>query len=592
MAVVTVDPATGQPLASYPADDWYRIDAALSEASAAAAVWASTSLVQRLFLLRSVGKLLTERRTRYAEMITAEMGKPLAEALAEVDKCALNCEVVASQAPDWLADHEVVSGAARSWLSYEPLGVVFAVMPWNYPFWQVLRFACAALAAGNAAVLKHAPNVTGCALALEALFADAGAPDGLFQSLVIDEADVPALTARIVADERIAAVTLTGSEQAGSAVAAAAGAALKKSLLELGGSDPFVVLDDADLPAAATAAARSRFGNAGQSCIAAKRFIVASAVAGEFARLLLDEVAALPPLGPMARADLRDALHDQVTRTIGQGATLLTGGKPADGPGFFYPPTVLDHVEPGMAAFAEETFGPVAVIVRARDDEHAVALANDTAFGLGAAVWSRSERGLAAGRRIRSGALFVNAIVASDPRLPFGGVGRSGYGRELSAEGTREFTNVRTVYLGPGGGPAHRSAGLDHVGLTVGDLGVMTDWYRAALGLRTEFEFTLPDVDFRGVMLRGAGYRIELLHRAGNVAGMRAGSPVEAALTRGFGHIALDVADVGHAYTELLKAGATDRMAPRQSPEPGIRMAFVADPEGNLIELLDRRAAK
>ncbi|SNY65550.1 aldehyde dehydrogenase family protein [Paractinoplanes atraurantiacus] len=591
MAVVTCDPATGQPLASYPADDWHRIDEALGLASEAAAVWASTPLVQRLFLLRSAGELLTERRDRYAELITAEMGKPLAEALAEIDKCALNCQVVASQAPQWLADHDVVSGAARSWLSYEPLGVVFAVMPWNYPFWQVLRFACAALAAGNAAVLKHAPNVTGCALAIEALFAEAGAPDGLFRSLVIAEADVPSLTARIVADDRIAAVTLTGSEQAGSAVAAAAGAALKKSVLELGGSDPFVVLDDADLPAAATAAARSRFGNAGQSCIAAKRFIVAAPVADEFVRLLLDEVAALPPLGPMARADLRDALHGQVTRTLGQGAVLLTGGAPVDGPGFFYPPTVLDHVEPGMAAFAEETFGPVAVVVRARDDEHAIALANDTAFGLGAAVWSRSSRGLAVGRRIRSGALFVNAIVASDPRLPFGGVGRSGYGRELSAEGTREFTNVRTVYLGPGGQNGHRPR-LDHVGLTVGDLDAMTDWYCSSLGLRTEFEFSLPDVDFRGVMLRGDGHRIELLHRAGNTGGVPAGNPVEAALTRGFGHLALDVVDVDEAYTKLLKAGATDRMTPRPSPEPGIRMAYVADPEGNLIELLDRRAVR
>jgi succinate-semialdehyde dehydrogenase/glutarate-semialdehyde dehydrogenase len=464
MAVVTVDPSTGLSLARYPSDDWHRIDKALSEAAGAAAVWAATPLPGRLAVLRGVGKLLTERRSQYAALITAEMGKPITEALAEIDKCAANCAVVVSQAPQWLADqsmadHDVAGGGRRSWVSYEPLGVVLAVMPWNYPFWQVLRFACAALAAGNAAVLKHAPNVTGCALAIQTLFADAGAPDGLFRSLVIDEPDVPDMTARIVADERIAAVTLTGSERAGSAVAAAAGAALKKSVLELGGSDPFVVLDDADLPAAAAAAVRSRYGNAGQSCIAAKRFIVADAVADAFLALLISGMSDLAvgdpadpatAIGPMARADLRAALHSQVTRTVGQGAVLVTGGAPLDGPGWFYPPTLLDRVVPGMAAFAEETFGPVGVVVRARDDEHAVALANDTTFGLGAAVWSTSARGLAVGRRIRSGALFVNAIVASDPWLPFGGVGRSGYGRELSAEGTREFTNVRTVCLGPG----------------------------------------------------------------------------------------------------------------------------------------------
>jgi succinate-semialdehyde dehydrogenase / glutarate-semialdehyde dehydrogenase len=457
--LTTVDPATGRTLAGYDTDDWARIDAVLGEAAQAAAGWSATPLVDRLDLLRNAGKLLTERRTQYAALITAEMGKPVTEALAEIDKCARNCAVVADRAPDWLADQEVVSGAARSWVSYEPLGVVFAVMPWNYPFWQALRFACAALAAGNAAVLKHAPNVTGCALAIQGLFADAGAPRGLFRSLVVAEPEVPALTSRIIADPRISAVTLTGSERAGMAVASAAGAAIKKSVLELGGSDPFVVLDDADLAAAAAAAVRSRFGNAGQSCIAAKRLIVADAVADEFLRLFTAEVGRLvigdpadpaTTIGPIARADLRDAVHRQVTRTVGEGAVLVAGGGPVDRPGFFYRPTVLDHVTADMTAFTEETFGPVAAVVRARDDDHAVELANATEFGLGASVWSGSERGLAAGRRIRSGALFVNAIVASDPRLPFGGVGRSGYGRELSAEGTREFTNIRTVYVGGG----------------------------------------------------------------------------------------------------------------------------------------------
>jgi len=462
LVVTTTSPATGEPLAEYASFTPEQVEEALAQAAAAAYDWSLVPVETRADFLRRVGALLTERREQYAALITAEMGKPLAEALAEIDKCAWNCAVVADSAAGWLADHEVASGAARSWLSYEPLGVVFAVMPWNYPFWQVFRFACAAVAAGNAAVLKHSPNVTGCALALEALVADAGAPTGLLRTIVLAEEIVPEVVPGIIADPRISAVTLTGSERAGVAVGTAAGAALKKSVLELGGSDPFVVLDDADLEAAADAAVRSRFGNGGQSCVAAKRWIVAEAVADEFAALVAARVAALRvgdptdpdvTVGPMARADLRDGLHHQVEQTLAQGATLVTGGRPLDGPGSFYAPTVLDRVRPGMTTFVEETFGPVASLVRARDDDHAVELANDTQYGLGAAVWSRSQRGLAVGRRIKSGALFVNAMVASDPRLPIGGIGRSGYGRELSAEGTREFTNVRTIYVVDGAGP-------------------------------------------------------------------------------------------------------------------------------------------
>jgi succinate-semialdehyde dehydrogenase/glutarate-semialdehyde dehydrogenase len=455
--ITTLDPATGAELATYDAFGEVEIDAALASAHAAYLVWSARPLGERTDLLRSVGKLLTERREEYAALITAEMGKPLAEARAEVDKCAWNCDVVADAAAGWLADHEVASAAARSWLSYEPLGVVFAVMPWNYPFWQVLRFACAALVAGNAGVLKHSPNVTGCAVAIERLFADAGGPAGLFAALVLADEQLVEATPRIIGDLRVAAVTLTGSERAGEAVGSAAGRFLKKSVLELGGSDPFVVLDDADLSAASDAAVKSRFGNAGQSCIAAKRFIVADAVADEFLGLFVESVGLLQvgdptapgtTVGPMARADLRDGVHRQVESAVREGATLVCGGHSIEGAGNFYAPTVLDHVEPRMTTFDEETFGPVASVIRARDDDHAVALANDTEYGLAASVWSRSERGLAVGRRIRSGALFVNAMVASDPRLPFGGIGRSGYGRELSAEGTREFTNVRTVYVG------------------------------------------------------------------------------------------------------------------------------------------------
>jgi len=446
MKVVTRNPATGGELASYDVHDEAGIEAALVETHAAFLLWRDTPLADRLALLAGIGKLLTERREEYAALITAEMGKPLAEALGEIDKCALNCAVVADLAPGWLADHEVASGASRSWLSYEPIGVVFAVMPWNFPFWQVLRFASAALAAGNAALLKHSPDVTGCALAIEQLVADAGAPAGLFRSLVVAAPDVPAVSRRVVEDPRVAAVTLTGSERAGSAIAAVAGAAIKKSVLELGGSDPFVVLADADVELAAATAVRARFANTGQSCVCAKRFIVHQDVADRFVERFVDHMALLE-VAPMAREDLRAAILRQVEESVAQGARLVVGGRAVDGPGWHVEPTLLTDVEPGMTAFVEETFGPLATVTRARDDDHAVELANDTTFGLGASVWGTADHALAVGRRIRSGALFVNAMVASDPRLPFGGVGRSGYGRELSAEGVREFTNVRTVVV-------------------------------------------------------------------------------------------------------------------------------------------------
>ncbi|GAB4075699.1 aldehyde dehydrogenase family protein [Nostocoides australiense] len=336
-------------------------------------------------------------------------------------------------------------------------------MPWNFPFWQVIRFACAALVAGNSGILKHSPNVTGCAVALEELLdaaaSRAGAPAELLQTLVIDESIVPQIIPALIADDRVAAATLTGSERAGVAVGSAAGAALKKVVLELGGSDPFVVLDDADLDAAADAAIRSRFGNAGQSCIAAKRWIVQESVADDFVSRIQDRMARLVAgdpadpatnIGPMARDDLRRAVHKQVQDSVTEGATLVAGGVIPDGPGYHYPATLLDNVSTSMTVAREETFGPVACVIRVADDDEAVRVANDTAYGLGASVWSRSERGLAVGTRIRSGALFVNAVVASDARMPFGGLGRSGHGRELGAAGVREFTNVRTVWIGDG----------------------------------------------------------------------------------------------------------------------------------------------
>ena len=462
--ITTVNPHTGADLTAYETHSPAEIEAALAAADAAAHTWRGSTLAERAAFLHALGGLLTERRDRYAGLITTEMGKPIAEALGEVDKCASSCLVVADLAPGWLADEVIDSPAQKSWISYEPLGVVFAVMPWNFPFWQVIRFACAALVAGNAAVLKHSPNVTGCALALEELIADAarlsGAPADLMRTLVIAEADVPATVPGLIADPRIAAVTLTGSERAGVAVGGSAGSSLKKVVLELGGSDPFVVLDDADLGLAADAAIRSRFGNAGQSCIAAKRLIVAEAVADEFVALLSDRVAALVAgdpsdpatmVGPMARPDLRSGLHRQVEATVAEGAVLLAGGAPIDGPGSHYAPTLLDRVTTSMTAGREELFGPVASVFRVADDAEAAAVANSTAYGLGASVWSTSDRGLAVGRAIRSGALFINAVVASDPNLPFGGIGRSGHGRELGAVGVREFTNVRTVWVGGGG---------------------------------------------------------------------------------------------------------------------------------------------
>ena len=455
--IETVNPATGELLAAYPTHSPAEIEALLGAAGSAQESWRDLPLAARTDLLRGLGSVLVERREQYAALITAEMGKPLAEALAEVDKCALVCRFYADSAVGFLADEPIETDAdAVSLVRYEPLGVVLAIMPWNFPFWQVMRFAAPTVAAGNAALLKHSPNVTGCALALGSLFVDAGFPPGLFGVLLLAEPSVADTVGSLIEDPRIAAVTLTGSERAGASVGAAAGRALKKAVLELGGSDPFVVLADADVPAAVDGAVRSRFANAGQSCVCAKRFIVAESVADEFEQAFVAAVAALPVgdptaagirIGPMARADLVDDLARQVDESVARGARILTGGGRVAGAGNHYAPTVLVDVVPEMSVFAEETFGPVAVVVRAADDDEAIALANQTRYGLGASVWSKdTAHALAVGRRIRSGALFVNGIVASDPRLPFGGVGRSGYGRELGAAGIREFTNVRTVW--------------------------------------------------------------------------------------------------------------------------------------------------
>jgi succinate-semialdehyde dehydrogenase/glutarate-semialdehyde dehydrogenase len=469
--IQVINPATGQVIADYPGFTAEQVELALTDSHAAQARWAAAPIRRRGEVLAAVSTLLTERRDGLASQISLEMGKPLAEALAEIDKCAWACDHYAQNGPACLADEPVAIGAAESFVSYEALGVILAIMPWNFPFWQFFRFAAPALMAGNGALLKHSPNVSGCALAMEALLQDAGCPAGLVRALLVADESVAGVTEQLIADPRIAAVTLTGSERAGQAVGAAAGRAVKKCVLELGGSDPFIVLADADLAEAAAQAARSRFANAGQSCIAAKRFIVAEQVAGEFERLLAAEAAALrtgdpfepeTTMGPLARADLLEALDKQVRQSVADGARAVVGGYRLDRPGFFYAATVLADVSPRMTIFRQETFGPVAAVIGASDEDAAVALANESQYGLGASVWtSDPQRGLAMGRRVRSGVLSINAVVASDPRLPFGGIKRSGYGRELGEAGIREFVNMRSVRIGPMHSGVPRQASRD-----------------------------------------------------------------------------------------------------------------------------------
>jgi succinate-semialdehyde dehydrogenase/glutarate-semialdehyde dehydrogenase len=381
------------------------------------------------------------------------MGKPVSQAVGEVEKCAWVCRYYAQNAADFLADEPVETDADKSFVAYEPLGPVLAVMPWNYPFWQFFRFGAPALMAGNSVLLKHAPNVTGCALAIEELMADAGFADHEVQALIVNEETV----SDVISDRRVRGVTLTGSVGAGKAVARQAAEQVKPTVLELGGSDPFIVCDDADLEAAVAVGCTARMQNTGQSCIAAKRFIVDRRVVGEFTERLLDQVEALTvgdpqdsetDIGPIARADLRDDIHDQVERAISGGAVAATGGHTLDRDGFYYAPTVLTDVEPGTVAFDEEIFGPVASIVVAEDAEHAVTLANDTRFGLGGSVFTKDrDKGERMARQLEVGCAFVNEMTKSDPRLPFGGIKDSGYGRELSQHGIHEFVNAKTVWV-------------------------------------------------------------------------------------------------------------------------------------------------
>lgn len=454
--ITTIDPATGFVLQTYEGWSVAQIDAAVDAGHAAAAAWGRQPLSVRVSAVRCLAEELRRQKDAFARLITAEMGKPLAEAAGELEKSAVTALYYADNAERLLSDEKVAIDGIDAWVSYEPIGLVLAVMPWNFPVWQVMRFAIPSVMAGNGILLKHSPNVTGCALALQQLFVNAGLPAHLLTTLVVAEAEVPATIDRLIADDRIAAVTLTGSNRAGAAVGAAAGRASKKSVLELGGSDAFVVLDDADVPAAAAAAVKARYHNAGQSCVCAKRFIVAAAVAEQFTALFVqgarklvvgDPMDPATEVGPLARGDLREALQSQVERSVKAGGRLLAGGRSLDGQGYFFAPTVVADAAPGMAVFDEETFGPVAAIAIAKDDADAARLANASPFGLSLSVWTGStERGVRLARQVTTGAVFINAITASDARMPFGGTKKSGYGRELAVAGVREFCNVRTFW--------------------------------------------------------------------------------------------------------------------------------------------------
>lgn len=446
----SINPATQELIREYPDHNAEDVEEMLERSSKAFRAFSKTSFEQRANMLNQAAAVLRGKKEHWARLMTDEMGKPIKEARAEVEKCAWVCEHYAETGTQGLKPKKIATDATSSWVQFQPLGTVLAVMPWNFPFWQVFRFAAPTLMAGNAALLKHAGNVSGCALAIEEIFAQAQVPDGVFQALLIDHD----LAEKVIKDRRVHAVSLTGSTRAGRAVASVAGQALKPTLLELGGSDPFIVLADANLEKAAKEATRARCLNSGQSCIAAKRFIVVDEVHDEFIHIFRKEMRALKmgdptdeatDIGPQARVDLAEALHEQVQASIDAGAVALMGGEPSSLGPAFYPPTIISRVDPGMSVFDEETFGPVAAVIHAKNTDHAIKLANQTEYGLGASLWTQSESIQTLVDAIDSGHVAINGIVKSDPRLPFGGIKDSGYGRELGEMGLHAFVNAKTV---------------------------------------------------------------------------------------------------------------------------------------------------
>lgn len=449
----SINPATGEEIKTYSLMDETEIDQIINQAAQAQEKWQNRSFDHRAECLRRAADILEEKKSDYAELMAYEMGKPLPQGVSECEKCAWVCNYYAENAENFLEDELIESDASKSYVTFNPLGTVFAIMPWNFPFWQLFRFAAPALMAGNAAILKHASNVAGCALAIEDVLHEAGIPEDLFRTLIADSDQAQ----NVIAHNDISAVTLTGSTGAGKAVASQAGGLLKKSVLELGGSDPYLILKEADVGSAAETCVNSRLINSGQSCIAAKRFIVVEDVYSSFVELfknnMKDKKVGDPfdedtDVGPLAREDLRDEVHTQVQESIEAGAECILGGEISDREGAFYPPTILTNVSSGMPAYEDEIFGPVASIIKVEDEQEAIQVANDTDFGLGAAVFSQDEERAEeiAANELEAGCCFINEFVKSDPRLPFGGVKQSGYGRELSHYGIKEFVNIKTVY--------------------------------------------------------------------------------------------------------------------------------------------------
>lgn len=449
----SVNPATEERIAEYKKTDEATVDSIVQDAAEAQNKWRRRSFDHRASYLKKIAEILEKNSGKYAELMAREMGKPLPQGKSESEKCAWVCRYYAEHAEDFLEDEFIDSDAKKSYITYNSLGTVLAIMPWNFPFWQLFRFGAPALMAGNAVILKHAPNVTGCALAIEEIVHDAGVPEGLFRTIVADVDQ----TQSLISNPGIAAVTLTGSTRAGKAVASQAGSKLKKTVLELGGSDPYIILDDADIEHAAQTCVTSRLINSGQSCIAAKRFIVVESRYQSFLDAVVEEMKtknigdpfdAGTDIGPMARNDLRDKLHQQVQQSVKAGAKCILGGEIPDRKGAFYPPTILTNVAQGMPAYEEELFGPVASVIKVKNQQQAIKVANDTDYGLGAAIFSENVKAAEeiAANELQAGCCFINDFVKSDPRLPFGGIKQSGFGRELSHIGIKEFVNIKTVY--------------------------------------------------------------------------------------------------------------------------------------------------